>query len=126
MGLSSDEFKRSLGERWVVGPDGVFRKLRKAGRLVSDAVSKPNPEYVSAPKDEGEVVDQKRRVVRITSFRKRLCDERNLWDKHFTDALQEAGIIVSDAPQHATIQVRQEKVAHDWEERTEIEVDDEV
>jgi hypothetical protein len=59
-------------------------------------------------------------LIRITSFRRRLCDERNLTDKYFTDALIEAGIAPSDAPKYVKVEVNQEQVRFDYLERTVI------
>lgn len=61
-----------------------------------------------------------RHLVRITSFRLRLLDERNLADKYFTDALIYAGIIHGDSTKEAQIIVTQEQVLHVANERTEI------
>lgn len=68
--------------------------------------------------DEGEVAYKARCLVRIISFRRRLCDERNLYDKHFVDALKEAGAFVDDSPEYVQVQVKQVKVEKDTEERT--------
>src|SRR5580765_4267230 len=46
-------------------------------------------------------------LISITSFRLRLCDERNLTDKYFTDALIEAGLAPSDSPQFVKVEVGQ-------------------
>jgi hypothetical protein len=93
------------------------------GGMASDTVLQPNPEYEPVAEDAREIVDQARRLVRITSFRLRLCDERNLWDKHFVDALVEAGIIFDDSPEFCQIEVKQEEVK-DWRlERTEITIE---
>lgn len=74
--------------------------------------------------DEGKVADQKRRVVRIKSYRLRLVDPRNLFDKHFTDALVEACILVDDSAEWAEVIVEQEQVRNPAWERTEITISD--
>jgi hypothetical protein len=51
--------------------------------------------------------DAKRRLVRLTSHRRRELDERNLWDKYFVDSLVTAGLLVDDTPRWAQIEVRQ-------------------
>lgn len=63
-----------------------------------------------------------RRVVRITSFRCRLLDERNLFDKHFVDALRYAGVLFDDSPAWCQVEVTQRQVGSRDHERTEIEV----
>jgi hypothetical protein len=75
-------------------------------------------EPMAAPERAG--VDKVRRAVRITSFRLRECDERNLTDKYFTDALVTAGILFDDSPQWAKVEVEQVIVEKSWEQRTEI------
>lgn len=72
--------------------------------------------------DEGKAADQKRRLVRVESRRRRLCDERNLTDKYFIDALTEAGVLVDDSPKWAQIEVRQVRVLTEGEECTVIYV----
>jgi hypothetical protein len=61
-------------------------------------------------------------LVRVTSVRKRLLDEDNLCEKYHCDLLRYAGIIVSDAPGQAKIEVCQEKAEPGGEEFTRIEV----
>jgi hypothetical protein len=61
-------------------------------------------------------------VVRIKSFRTRLIDERNLYDKAITDALRYAGIIRDDSPQWCKVEVSQIRVGIKADERTEIDV----
>jgi hypothetical protein len=51
--------------------------------------------------------DAKRRLVRLTSHRRRELDERNLWDKYFVDSLVTAGLLVNDTPRWAQIEVKQ-------------------
>lgn len=72
--------------------------------------------------EEGKRPEPIRRLVRIKSYRLRLVDERNLADKYFTDALQYAGAIYSDAPKYAQIIVTQEQVYSAASERTEVEI----
>ncbi len=70
----------------------------------------------------GTSADPAKRLVRFKSFRLRLCDERNLTDKYFTDALVAAGLLHDDSPQFCQVQVEQIKVEHWTEERTEITI----
>ena len=122
--MNVDELRKALGNRWVIDADGNFRKLRSTRCLPPDAVSQPNPEYVAPSTDAGKTPDQKRSLVCITSYRRTLCDERNLFDKHFVDALVEAGILRGDSPTEVNVRVSQEEVKEKWQERTEIYVED--
>lgn len=103
------------------------RRVRKEygptpDRLPSDAQRQRDPVHEPVAKDEGKAPDKVRRLVRYKSYRTRLCDERNLWDKHFTDALVEAGILFDDSPAWCQIEVEQIQVKDKAMERTEIEV----
>jgi hypothetical protein len=86
--------------------------------------AEPQPDRDDEPMaaDEGEVAYQGRCLIRITSLRMRLCDERNLYDKHFVDALKEAGCFVDDSPDYVKVEVRQEQVKNKADECTRIEV----
>lgn len=64
----------------------------------------------------------RRFLVRIKAFRKRLLDEDNLCCKYHVDLLRYSGVIPSDAPGIAKIEVCQEKVGPKEPERVEIEV----
>jgi hypothetical protein len=85
---------------------------------------KPQPDRLDEPlaADEGEVAYQGRCLIRITSFRRRLCDERNLYDKHFVDALKEAGCFVDDSPDYVKVEVSQQEVKTKPEECTSSEI----
>ncbi len=122
--MKEDELKKALGNRWVVDDQGTFRKLRQTRCVSSDPVSKPNPEYVTPSEDAGKAADQKRSLVRITSYRRRLCDERNLFDKHFIDALVESSLLRGDSPSEVDVRISQEQVNYSFEERTEIIVEE--
>jgi len=81
-------------------------------------VAQSNRDDEHMAEDAGEVAYQGRCLVRITSYRRVLCDERNLYDKHFVDALKEAGAFVDDSPQFVKVEVSQEQVQFAHEERT--------
>jgi hypothetical protein len=95
-----------------------------AGGLAPDAQRKQNPGHDLAPAVPREVAYAPRRLVRVTSFRLYLLDERNLWDKHFVDSLVTSGIITDDSPAWAKIEVNQVLVTDEKDERTEIEISD--
>lgn len=62
------------------------------------------------------------RFVRVTSFRRHILDERNLFDAYFVDALVRAGILFDDAPKYCKVEVLQIQVRLESEERTEIDI----
>jgi hypothetical protein len=111
--IESKGFKRN--------PDGSYTKA-KANSVAQPAERQPDPIHVPLAEEKRERPDVPFRVVRITSYRRRSCDERNLWDKALTDALVVAGIITDDSTAKAKIEVTQEPVKEYWEERTEVEV----
>lgn len=65
------------------------------------------------------------RVVRVTSYRTRLVDERNLWDKYLVDSLVRAQLLRDDSPQWCRVEVHQVKVGLKSDERTEVEISEE-
>ena len=81
-----------------------------------------NLQHEPVASDAGKASHARRRLVVVKSYRTVLCDERNLCDKHFVDALVRAGVLVDDSPRWAKIEVEQVKVESKTEERTEIEV----
>jgi hypothetical protein len=64
-----------------------------------------------------------RYAVVITSFRVRLADDDALIGKYFVDALRYAGLLASDEVGGLDYQVRQAKVSHKSDERTEITIE---
>jgi len=120
-----------IAKRAIASAGAAVRRLNPG--LFGPAVAAPDrpsphseqqrdPVDVGVAADAGEAVDQVRSVVRVTSYRLRLLDERNLWDKHCVDALSKAGAIVDDSKKWATVHVGQVKVASAEEERTVIEI----
>jgi hypothetical protein len=61
-------------------------------------------------------------VVRVVSYRSRLCDEDNLCEKFGVDFLRYAGILEKDSPDKTHIITTQKKCKKS-EERTEITID---
>ena len=107
---------------WVKRPDGSWDKWNSPRGLAPAPVSQPSPGNEPVAEDPRSHRDKIRRLVRITSFRTRECDERNLFDKYFTDALVHAGLLFDDTPRWCKVEVEQKPVAHKWEQRTEIEI----
>lgn len=62
-------------------------------------------------------------LVRVTSRRKRLCDEDNLCEKFHVDCLRYAGIIPEDAPNTTHIEVKQEKIGKGEQEEVVITIE---
>lgn len=102
------------------------RRVRKQygdiGRLPPDAQRQRDSVDEPVAADAREAANKVRCLVRFTSYRTRLCDERNLWDKHFTDALVEAGLLFDDSPTWCKVEVAQVQVKDKSLERTEITV----
>src|SRR5690242_5501842 len=86
--------------------------------------SKPQPvvQHESVAEVEREATNSIRHVVRIRSFRVRLCDPDNLCPKYFIDCLRYAGSIPDDRPEDIELSMRQIKVSKRSEDRTEIEI----
>jgi len=63
------------------------------------------------------------RILRIISYRTRTCDTDNLCPKWIIDALRYSNLIEDDTPEYIELQMRQEKVAHKAQERTQIEIE---
>ena len=87
-------------------------------RVAPAPVGKPSVGDEPVAEGPGGCAYQGRCFISITSFRRRLCDERNLYDKHFVDALKQAGAFVDDSPKYVKVEVVQEKVQFAYEERT--------
>jgi hypothetical protein len=71
---------------------------------------------------KGEKADTGKFLVRVTSFRRRLLDEDNLAEKYHVDCCRYAGLLPSDAPQKAKIEVAQQKVGMKEDEYTLVEI----
>ena len=112
-----------VSKGFVRQPDGSWRKMPPRS-VAKDAVLERNQPDEFLAEDAGKGLEPRRRRVRFTSFRVRLCDERNLCDKHYTDALVRAGILFDDSPDWAEVEVRQEKVEHWHDERIQIDIAD--
>lgn len=115
--MTPDELKRYF-------PQASADTILKNCGVEKDAERERNPgdESVAAPARARP--DPVRRLVRLTSYRCRLLDERNSFDKYFVDALVYAGILFDDSPVWAQIEVSQRLVHGKELERTEIEVFD--
>lgn len=106
-----------LEHGYTIGKDGAWHKT---GGMARRADGQPNLGYEPVGTDEGKANNARRRTVRITSYRMRLIDERNLWDKHFVDALVRSGLLVDDSPQWCEVIVKQVQVGNPKLQRTEI------
>jgi len=105
---------------WPNATESTIRRNLGVDCVAHDPIGEPSRPTFTLAADAGEVAYQSRCLVRLTSYRLRLCDERNLFDKHFVDALKEAGAFVDDSPKYVQVEVDQVKVEHAHEERTVI------
>lgn len=99
----------------------------QAGGEASGTIAKPTlcDESVAAAKRKAvDATGLHVRIVRITSYRRRLLDPDNLAGgvKYFLDCCKYCGLISDDAPDEITLEVRQEQVKSKTAERTEIEI----
>lgn len=117
-GMTRNEFLR----RFPRASESAIRQNCSDG-LPHDAERKSDSrnEPMGPPAREGK--DAAKCAVRVTSFRTRCADERNLWDKYFIDALVKAGILFDDSPQWCRVEVTQELVPTNSECRTEIVIE---
>jgi hypothetical protein len=81
------------------------------------AIQQPIQEAGNEGGDSGKL------LIRVKSLRRRLLDEDNLVEKWHVDALRYAGVLYSDAPDKAKIEVSQEKVTTKEEECTVITIE---
>ena len=116
--MTADEIKA----RFPRASESFIKANSDAGCVPAGSQQQRNPGNEPVGKDARETADPFRRRVRITSCRRRLCDERNLFDKHFVDSLVEAGILYDDSPQWLAIEVVQTLVKHPADECTLIQV----
>lgn len=109
---------------FVLHSDGIWRKEPR----VPDRDTRQTPivERHLGHGAVGEVQVQTgvggRFFVRVKSFRKRLLDEDNLCEKYHCDLCRYAGILPSDAPGTAKIEVCQQKVGFKEREFVRIEI----
>lgn len=82
----------------------------------------PNAGVRTLAESEAEKEDSSRILVRVTSARKRLCDEDNLCEKPTVDCLRYCGAIPGDEPEAVGISTGQRKVKEGEAEHTEITV----
>jgi len=112
--------REEILKRYPNASESFIRANLGSDRVAPSPVAQPSRENDPVAADEGEVAYQSRCLVRITSFRRCLCDERNLYDKHFVDALKEAGAFIDDSPRYVQVTVDQKQVEFPHEERTVI------
>jgi len=113
---------------WTQDKDGNLtapkKSTNKAGGISPGAEPEQDPGGEALGPDEREEINKVRRIVRITSYRRRLIDGDNLFTKHFTDSIATSGLIVADSVEWARVENHQVKVHNAWEVRTEIEIED--
>lgn len=91
----------------------------------SPSHTEPQSTFCNEPVAEkkGKEANPKRFRVCVISFRQRLTDPDNLCPKYFIDCLRYSEIIPDDSSREIELVVRQQKVKHRSEERTELFVD---
>ena len=92
----------------------------KADPVLQSPELKPDTSDEPVAENPGEDHRAGFRHVRITSYRVRLVDERNLWDKYVVDALVKAGLLRDDSPQWCKVEVFQRLVYSKADELTEV------
>src|SRR5436309_11275033 len=97
--------RSELLERFRNASPSFLARNASTGGVPQDAERQRSPEHEPVATDARKAPDEKRRLVRITSYRTKLCDERNLWDKTYVDSLCEAGVLIDDSPQHCKVEV---------------------
>lgn len=98
----------------------TLKRNAKADGVAAGAEQEPNPGDEPVAKAPRARFNPGFRFVRVTSFRRQLIDERNLWDAYFVDALVRAGVLFNDTPKDCKVDVLQIQVNEEAEERTEI------
>lgn len=114
--------RNELQRRYPNASESFLRRNFDRAGSAPDAVDKSDSVHEPVAGDARKIAYQSRCIIRLTSCRQKLCDERNLFDKHFVDALVEAGAFVDDSPQYVQVEVSQKLVQNDWEEATIIEI----
>jgi hypothetical protein len=94
--------------------------------VAPDAKRKSNSPDEPVAKKERAGSDVGFRTVLITSYRLRLLDERNLYDKYFVDCLVKAGLLRDDSSAWCKVEVGQIKVSEPEDERTVIVIQDRI
>jgi hypothetical protein len=106
---------------WKWDPATSSWSPNKAPVEVSHPIPEPHPVHEPAPANERKEDSPSSRLrVVIISFRARLCDPDNLFVKPLIDAIRYARLIPDDSPDHIELTLRQVKVYHYSDERTEI------
>jgi hypothetical protein len=114
--------REEILQRYPRASEAFLRANADAHRVAPGPVAQRCRDDEPVAEDAGETAYKGRCLVRITSFRRKLCDERNLYDKHFVDALKEAGAFIDDSPAYVQVEVSQERVMSPHEERTVIQL----
>lgn len=86
------------------------------------AVVESNPGNGSVEPEAVQGYDRRRFLVRVTSVRKRLCDESNLCEKYHEDLCRYVGCLPSDAPDICHTEVFQRKALKGEMETVDIKI----
>jgi hypothetical protein len=113
--MTTNEIKRLF-------PNASASTIAANSSVVQDAQCERSPGDEHVGEDAAEGCYQGRYTVRITSYRRRLCDADNVFPKHFLDALVESTLLRGDSPKEIDLEVVQQRVNDPWDERTEIDI----
>lgn len=108
-----EQINAVLNPKYRTPADRRAPSSTESERAVCDAALAPN---------QGKALYPDRVAVGVKSYRRRLLDEDNLCPKYFIDGLRYAGIISDDDPSKVRLQVSQEQVSKEADERTEITI----
>ena len=109
--------------KWTVQQYNEYQAYRKASGAKPKQVVRHEP-VAEKTGEDGNAKIVPCRIVRITSYRRRLLDFDNLAGgcKYFLDCCKYSQLIPDDRPQDIALQVSQVKVKTRDEERTEVEI----
>lgn len=116
-------------ERAIASGNRVLAQLKKVCPDYEDRSPKSNPKSKPAICHEPlaettrEETNPRRFRVCVVSFRRRITDPDNICPKYFVDCLRYSEIIPDDSCKEIELVVRQQKVKHRCDERTELFVD---
>ena len=114
---ATDDFVAADADDGTAGPTGVQRRSRRPAPKLERNLGDGAMGAVQVQAGLGG-----RFLVRVKAYRCRLLDEDNLCEKYHVDLCRYAGILSSDAPGTAKIEVSQEKVGSKEREFVLIEI----
>ena len=116
--MTINEIKR----RFPKASDAFIRANLSADVAAPSAIVECHPSHEPLATEEIQGSTGKGFFVRVTSYRSRLLDEDNLCEKYLVDLLRYCGVLPDDAPGVCKIEVGQTKTRKGEQEKTVIEV----